>query len=204
MLGDACAHAQQRYEPNVCAHPIIPRLATVIHNLCMQTIWLCKSLFAYNNNNNNNNHFAIMDTPKYLRPPRNPPIRGNLLSPLPENLSRSRRPRPTTLGHNITWRLRHRRNYFPKYNYLETKSKTATPCVKIRVQQNRNTTFYCTRISTHVLRLLLFRRPPTKQKRADTSLRNIQIKKQKQSVTHVSKIGYGTRKQKLPCAVPEF
>ena len=165
-----------------------------------------------------------MDTPKYLRPPRNPPIRGNPLSPLPENLSRSRKPRPTTFGHNITWRLRHRRNYFPKYNYLEiqkqdrntvcqnlgtakqqnnlslclnfdtcvtlalvsdttnetkasgnnfpkysskeTKAKRNT-CVKNRVRHKEaKATLCCTRVLTHVLRLLSFRIQTQKQKQA--------------------------------------
>ena len=70
------------------------------------------------------NDFAIPDT-------------GNIYDP-PNFLSRSRKPRPTTLGHNITWRLRHRRNTFSKYKYLGNKSKTATPCVKIRVQLNES------------------------------------------------------------------
>ena len=165
-----------------------------------------------------------MDTPKYLRPPRNPPIRGNPLSPLPENLSRSRKLRPTTFGHNITWRLRHRRNYFPKYNYLEsqkqdrntvgqilgtakqknnlslcfnfdtcvtlalvsdttnetkasgnnfpkcsskeTKAKRNT-CVKNRVRHKEaKATLCCTRVLTHVLRLLSFWIQTQKQKQA--------------------------------------
>ena len=92
-----------------------------------------------------------MDTPKYLRPPRNPPIRGNLLSPLPENLSRSRKPRPTTLGHNITWRLRHRRNYFPKYNDLETqKQDRNTVCQNLGTAKQKNNLSLCLNFDTCV------------------------------------------------------
>ena len=58
-------------------------------------------------------------------------------------------------------------NKFPKYIHKETEKKKRNTCVKNRVQQKEaKATVCCTRILTHVLRLLSFRIQTKKEKQA--------------------------------------
>ena len=97
-----------------------------------------------------------MQQPQFLRQCRQQvahfvPHFGHQHAPLPENLSRSRKPRPTTFGHNITWRLRHRRNYFPKYNYLEIqKQDRNTVCRDLGTAKQQNNLPLCLDFDTCV------------------------------------------------------
>ena len=60
-------------------------------------------------------------------------------------------------------------NKFPKYINKETSKAKRNTCVKIRLQQKEaKATVCCTRISTHVLRLLSLRIQTKKEKQAQT------------------------------------